>query len=166
MLLIAQVVCSVVLVRVLAKIDPLEMAAARRAYSTQIGRDLQKDSEAKTSSYFRHGLLRIIDGPLGADVRSIQDSLQRHKTMAGLGSWKWLLDEAIVGRSNADLNVSNTNAHSTIFSRPTSRKAWRLKDLVTSAQSSLPSAKRNLPFKTCRVLYALLTLRLPTFSTV
>ena len=56
------------LIRVLSKLDPLQMAAVRSTYTTHIGRDLYKDVKSETSGYFRDGLLAIIEGPLDHDA--------------------------------------------------------------------------------------------------
>lgn len=87
------------LIDILAKLDPLQMAAVRAAYTSHIGRDLYKDVKAETSSHLRQGLLCIIQGPLDSDVSSAHDAVQ------GLGTKEWLLDDVLVGRSNADLNA-------------------------------------------------------------
>lgn len=87
------------LIQVLAKLDPLQMAAVRQTYSQHIGRDLYKDVKSETSSYFRQGLLAVIDGPLMHDVKSVRDAVE------GAGTKEWLLNDVLLGRSNADLKA-------------------------------------------------------------
>lgn len=87
------------LIQVLSKLDPLQMAAVRSTYTNHHHRDLYKDVKSETSSYFRQGLLAIIDGPLLHDVQSLREAVQ------GLGTKEWLLNDVVLGRSNADLNA-------------------------------------------------------------
>ncbi|OJI98750.1 hypothetical protein ASPVEDRAFT_25603 [Aspergillus versicolor CBS 583.65] len=87
------------LVQVLSKLDPLQVASVRATYSSHIRRDLYADVKSETSSYFRQGLLAIIDGPLHHDAASARDAVQ------GAGTKEWLLNDILLGRSNADLNA-------------------------------------------------------------
>ncbi|GIJ98341.1 hypothetical protein Aspvir_000458 [Aspergillus viridinutans] len=87
------------LIQVLSKLDPLQMAAVRSTYTNHLHRDLYKDVKSETSSYFRQALLAIIDGPLLHDVQSAREAVQ------GLGTKEWLLNDVLLGRSNADLNA-------------------------------------------------------------
>lgn len=85
------------LIQVLSKLDPLQMAAVRSTYSSHIRRDLYSDVKSETSSYLRQGLLAIIDGPLAHDTTLAREAVQ------GIGTKEWLLDDVLLGRSNADL---------------------------------------------------------------
>lgn len=87
------------LIAVLAPLDPLQMAAVRATYSQHIGRDLYKDVKSETGGYFRDGLLAVIEGPLMHDVASVREAID------GAGTKEWLLNEILLGRSNADLNA-------------------------------------------------------------
>ncbi|RJE24946.1 annexin A7 [Aspergillus sclerotialis] len=87
------------LINVLSKLDPLQMAAVNQTYSTHIGRDLRKDIKSETSSYFRQGLLAVIDGPLMHDVNCAREAVE------GMGTKEWMLNDVLLGRSNADLNA-------------------------------------------------------------
>ncbi|EAU38136.1 conserved hypothetical protein [Aspergillus terreus NIH2624] len=87
------------LIQVLAPLDPLQMAAVRSTYANHINRDLYKDVKSETSGYFRQGLLAIIDGPLMHDVASVRDAVE------GVGTKEWLLNDVLLGRSNADLSA-------------------------------------------------------------
>ncbi|KAJ5595237.1 uncharacterized protein N7459_001445 [Penicillium hispanicum] len=85
------------LIQVLARLDPLQMAAVRATYAQHIGRDLYKDVKSETGGYFRDGLLAVIDGPLQHDVACA------HEAIEGIGTKEWLLNDVLLGRSNADL---------------------------------------------------------------
>ncbi|GAB1213557.1 hypothetical protein ATERTT37_002707 [Aspergillus terreus] len=87
------------LIQVLAPLDPLQMAAVRSTYANHINRDLYKDVKSETSGYFRQGLLAVIDGPLMHDVASVRDAVE------GVGTKEWLLNDVLLGRSNADLSA-------------------------------------------------------------
>ncbi|CAI7592195.1 unnamed protein product [Penicillium crustosum] len=90
------------LIAVLSQLDPLQMAAVRDTYSKHLGRDLFKDVKSETGGYFRDGLLAVIDGPLMHDVESL------HSAIDGAGTKEWLLNEILLGRSNADMNAIRT----------------------------------------------------------
>lgn len=94
------------LIHILSKLDPLQIAAVRSAYSSHLGRDLYKDVKSETSGYLRQGLLAIIDGPLMHDVNSTREAVK------GMGTKEWLLNDVLLGRSNADLNaIKSTYTH-------------------------------------------------------
>lgn len=90
------------LIAVLAPLDPLQMAAVRDTYSKHLGRDLYKDVKSETSGEFRDGLLAVIDGPLVHDVDCA------HSAIDGAGTKEWLLNDVLLGRSNADINAIRT----------------------------------------------------------
>lgn len=90
------------LIAVLARLDPLQMAAVRDTYSKHLGRDLFKDVNSEAGGYFRDGLLAVIDGPLMHDVENL------HSAIDGAGTKEWLLNEILLGRSNADMNAIRT----------------------------------------------------------
>ncbi|KAL1964437.1 hypothetical protein VTN77DRAFT_6995 [Rasamsonia byssochlamydoides] len=102
------------LIRVLSRLDPLQVAAVREAYSRHIGRDLYKDVKSETSGYFQQGLLAIIEGPLMYDAELVRDAVK------GLGTKEWLLNDVLLGRSNADLNAIK-NAYQHKFQRSLQR---------------------------------------------
>lgn len=87
------------LIQILTKPDPLQIASIRSTYAAHIGRDLHKDVRSETSGYFRQGLLGIIDGPLVHDVVLLRDAVQ------GVGTKEWVLNDVLLGRSNADLQA-------------------------------------------------------------
>ncbi|PWY89458.1 Annexin [Aspergillus sclerotioniger CBS 115572] len=90
------------LIQILARLNPLEMAAVRSTYTQHIRRDLYKDVKSETSGYFRRGLLAIIDGPLQYDVACVREAVE------GIGTKEWLLNDILLSRSNADLNAIKT----------------------------------------------------------
>ncbi|KAL4961771.1 annexin [Aspergillus stella-maris] len=87
------------LIGVLAKLNPGHIAAVRATYKSHIKRDLYSDVKSETSGYFRQGLLAIIDGPLLHDTALAREAVQ------GIGTKEWLLDDVLLGRSNADLKA-------------------------------------------------------------
>lgn len=87
------------LIQVLARLDPLQMAAVRSTYSSHIGRDLYKDIKSETGGYLEQGLLAIVDGPLALDVTLVREAVK------GAGTKEWILNDVLLGRSNADLNA-------------------------------------------------------------
>ena len=64
------------LIAVLARLDPLQMAAVRDTYSKHLGRDLYKDVKSETGGYFGDGLAAVIEGPLMHDVESVQLAIE------------------------------------------------------------------------------------------
>jgi annexin A7/11 len=88
-----------VLIRVLAKPDPLQMALLRHCYRHRLGRDLEKDIESETSGYFEEGILALVRGPLMTDVHNL------HKAMKGIGTKESVLNDVLLDRSNADMNA-------------------------------------------------------------
>ncbi|KAL5341163.1 hypothetical protein BJX70DRAFT_359760 [Aspergillus crustosus] len=95
------------LIQVLSKLDPLQIAAVRATYSSHIKRDLHSDVKSETSSYLRQGLLAIIDGPLMHDTALAREAVQ------GIGTKEWLLNDVLLGRSNADLEAIKNSYHRT-----------------------------------------------------
>jgi annexin A7/11 len=96
-----------VLIRVLSKPDPLQMALLRNTYSQRIGRNLEKDIHSETSSYFREGLLQLVRGPLLADVHNV------HNAIKGAGTREAALNDVLLGRSNADMRAIKQAYHET-----------------------------------------------------
>jgi annexin A7/11 len=102
------------LVAVLAPLDPLQVAAVRDTYSKKHGRDLVKDVKSETGGYFENGLVSVIDGPLIHDVECV------HSAIDGAGTKEWLLNDVLLGRSNADMNAIKT-AYEIRYKRSLSR---------------------------------------------
>ncbi|KAJ5583000.1 hypothetical protein N7535_001620 [Penicillium sp. DV-2018c] len=102
------------LIAVLAPLDPLQVAAVRDTYSKHLGRDLYKDVKSEAGGYLRDGLLAVIDGPLMHDVECV------HRAIDGAGTKEWLLNDILLGRSNADMNAIRT-AYEMRYKRSLSR---------------------------------------------
>lgn len=102
------------LIAVLAPLDPLQVAAVRDTFSKNLGRDLVKDVKSETSGYFEQGLISVINGPLLHDVESVNSAID------GAGTKEWLLNDILLGRSNADLNAIRT-AYEIRYGRSLSR---------------------------------------------
>lgn len=90
------------LISVLAPLDPLQMAAVRATYTSHIGRDLYKDVKSETGGYLEQALLAMIEGPLMHDV------ICAHEAIDGIGTKEWMLNDILLGRSNADMNAIKT----------------------------------------------------------
>lgn len=88
-----------VLIRVLSKPDPLQMALLKNTYNQRHRRDLEKDIVSETSKYFQQTLVSLVRGPLMSDVHNIHDSIK------GLGTKESVLNDVLLGRSNADMRA-------------------------------------------------------------
>jgi annexin A7/11 len=87
------------LIRILATKDPLQIATINQAYSRLHRRDLLKDIKSETRGDLEAGLVALVRGPLQNDVHQLRDA------MAGLGTKEHVLNDILLGRSNADLNA-------------------------------------------------------------
>lgn len=87
------------LIRCLADKDPLQIAAIVQAYHTRHKRHLITDVESEVSGHLEEGLKAIISGPLKHDV------IQLHKATDGPGTKERVLNDVLLGRSNADLRA-------------------------------------------------------------
>jgi annexin A7/11 len=87
------------LIQILSKADPLYMALIRDTYSKRLGRNLERDVESEVSGNVEKGLLALIRGPLMQDVYALNAAVQ------GMGTNESLLNDVLIGRSNADMNA-------------------------------------------------------------
>lgn len=87
------------LTAILSKPDPLQMALLRNTYNQRHRRDLEKDIKSETSRYFRDGLISLVRGPLMADVQNV------HNAIKGIGTKESMLNDVLVGRTNADMHA-------------------------------------------------------------
>jgi annexin A7/11 len=87
------------LIRELAKLDPLQITGLRQVYKSRVKGDLEKDVHHKTSGDYRDALLAIVQGPLLHDVHCIQRAIK------GAGTNERMLNDALIGRSNADMRA-------------------------------------------------------------
>ena len=85
------------LIRNLAHVSPLELPVLKDTYHQRHHRSLEADINSETSSYFNLALASILRGPLGHDVWCI------NKALKGAGTKESLLDDVLIGRSNADM---------------------------------------------------------------
>jgi annexin A7/11 len=96
-----------VLIRILSKPDPLQMALLRTTYNRRHNRDLIKDIKSETSRYFEDGLVALVQGPLMHDVHSVHDAIK------GLGTKESVLNDVLLGRTNADMRAIKQAYHQT-----------------------------------------------------
>ncbi len=87
------------LIRILARPDPIRIAQIRAAFETRHKRNLENDITSEVSGYFREALLAIVRGPLAQDVINL------HKAIDGAGTNEAILNDVLLGRSNADMNA-------------------------------------------------------------
>ncbi|KAI0879385.1 hypothetical protein GGS24DRAFT_439227 [Hypoxylon argillaceum] len=102
------------LIRVLANKDPLQIEAIKAAYFRLFSRSLEKDVKSETSKYLELGLVSIISGPLLHDVNLL------HTAMDGPGTKEKVLNDVLLGRSNADMKAIKGMYQHT-FNRPLER---------------------------------------------
>ncbi|OCT53628.1 Annexin A11 [Cladophialophora carrionii] len=129
------------LIRILSKPDPLQMALLRNTYNQRHRRDLEKDIKSETSKYFRDTLVALVQGPLMHDVHSV------HEAIKGLGTKESVLNDVLLGRSNADLRAIKAAYQQTFrhtleadVKGDLSLKTERLFDMVMSATRNEESA--------------------------
>lgn len=87
------------LIRNLAHVSPLELPVLKDTYHQRHHRSLESDIKSETSSYFQLALTSVLLGPLQHDVWSI------HNALKGAGTKESLLDDVLIGRSNADMHA-------------------------------------------------------------
>jgi annexin A7/11 len=87
------------LIRILAPAGPLEIPVIKDTYQQRHRRSLESDVKSETGGYFELGLMSILMGPLQHDVWSV------HEAVSGAGTKESLLDDVLIGRSNADMNA-------------------------------------------------------------
>ncbi|KAM0271920.1 hypothetical protein ACHAQH_008900 [Verticillium albo-atrum] len=88
------------LIRCLATKDPLQIDAIKTSFSRQFkNRNLEADIKSETSGWFEKGLVAIVRGPLLTDAFDIRSAVD------GLGTKEVVLNDVLLGRSNADLKA-------------------------------------------------------------
>lgn len=87
------------LIAILCNKDPLQIDAIRHAFDRELRRDLIRDLKSETSGNFEKALLQLARGPLLADVHNLFDSME------GPGTKERVLNDVLLGRSNADLRA-------------------------------------------------------------
>ncbi|KAL2019297.1 hypothetical protein VTK56DRAFT_9764 [Thermocarpiscus australiensis] len=99
------------LIRVLATKDPLQIATIRDAYLRLHRRDLVTDIKSETSGWLEAGLVALARGPLLNDVYLL------HEAISGLGTKEKVLNDVLLGRSNADINAIKSEYQRTFHRR-------------------------------------------------
>ena len=129
------------LIRVLAKLSPLEVPVIKETFRQRHGRDLENDVRKEVSGYFELCLLSILRGPLQQDVWCLD------KALKGAGTNEDLLSEILLGRSNADIQAIKQAYHHTYHRSlehdvrdDLSAKTERLFSMVLSATRQEESA--------------------------
>ncbi|KAH8592401.1 hypothetical protein B0O99DRAFT_236683 [Bisporella sp. PMI_857] len=87
------------LIKILADKDPLQVEVIRAAYTRLHRRQLLGDVQSEVSGWFEKGLCAIIRGPLEQDCHNL------YEAMDGPGTKEKVLNDVLLGRSNADLNA-------------------------------------------------------------
>lgn len=97
-----------VLTQVLAQVpDGPHMNKLRHTFDEKFRRSLLKDIQSETSGYYEEGLLALARGPLDQDVYCVDRAIR------GMGTKETLLNDVVLGRSNADLNAIKTQYRQT-----------------------------------------------------
>jgi annexin A7/11 len=99
------------LIRTLANKDPLQAVLIRESYQRLHHRNLEEDIKKETSGYFETGLVALTRGPLLNDVHLL------HGAMSGPGTKETVLNDVLLGRSNADINAIKNTYHQTYHRR-------------------------------------------------
>lgn len=87
------------LIKILAKLDPVQVNAVSQDFNQMYQRNLKGDLKSETSGYFEKGLVAITSGPLFNDAEALHDA------MKGMGTKETVLDDVLMGRTNADINA-------------------------------------------------------------
>lgn len=90
---------NAVLINILSKPDPLQIELLKDTFTKRIGRNLEKNVASETSGHYRQGLLALLQGPLMQDVTNVNAAVK------GLGTKEAVLNDVILGRSNADMSA-------------------------------------------------------------
>lgn len=87
-------------IRVLAKADPRQMALIRQTYAQRNnGSSLASKVESSFRSHYGDALVQLVRGPLLSDVHNI------NRAIKGLGTKEDMLNDVLIGRSNADMRA-------------------------------------------------------------
>lgn len=87
------------LIKILTDKDALQINAIRQAYTSRHNRQLIADVKSEVSGWFEEGLCAIIRGPLQQDAHLLFDA------MDGVGTKEVVLNDVLLGRSNADIRA-------------------------------------------------------------
>ena len=87
------------LIGVLAHMPALEIPVIKQTFHQRHHRSLEADVESEVSGHFELCLLSILRGPLQQDVYCL------HHAIKGAGTNEDLLNDVLIGRSNADMRA-------------------------------------------------------------
>ncbi|MCJ1308367.1 hypothetical protein MMC25_002020 [Agyrium rufum] len=87
------------LIRVLSHFPATGIAPLKATYQQRHNRSVEKDVASETSSYFKLALTSILRGPLEQDVWLLNNAIK------GLGTKESMLNDVLLSRSNADMNI-------------------------------------------------------------
>jgi len=87
------------LIRILSNKDPLQMEVIRQTFDRTHKRNLIEDLRKETSGYFEKGLVQLARGPLHTDCHLLFEA------MDGPGTKEVVLNDILLGRSNADIKA-------------------------------------------------------------
>jgi len=99
------------LISILSNKDPLQIDTLRAAYERAHRRNLVSDIQSETSSWFEKALVQLARGPLLSDVHNL------HEAMSGPGTKELVLNDILLGRSNADLQAIKSAYHHTFHDK-------------------------------------------------
>jgi len=99
------------IIRILAKADPRHMALIRQTYAQRNGgSSLESKIESSFRSHYGDVLLQLVRGPLLSDIHNI------NRAIKGLGTKEDMLNDVLIGRSNADMRAIK-DAYQSVFKR-------------------------------------------------
>ncbi|EFW17566.1 hypothetical protein D8B26_000267 [Coccidioides posadasii str. Silveira] len=87
------------LIDILSRADPLYMALINDTYTKKIKRNLEQDIAKECSGKLEKVLLALVRGPLMQDVYAVNEAIK------GMGTNESLLDNVLLGRTNADIKA-------------------------------------------------------------
>lgn len=87
------------LIRTLSNKDPLQIDMIRTTFDRAFKRNLIRDLKDETSGWFENGLVQLAYGPMLADVHNL------YNAMSGPGTKEVVLNDILLGRSNADMKA-------------------------------------------------------------
>lgn len=88
------------IIRILSKADPRYMALLRQTYAQRNnGASLESKVDSTFRSHYGDTLLQLVRGPLLSDVHNV------NRAIKGLGTKEDMLNDVLIGRSNADMRA-------------------------------------------------------------
>ena len=136
------------LIQILTPIPAVEIPALKGQYHQRHHRHLEHDVESEISGNFETAMLQILRGPLQNDVHNL------HHALDGAGTNEQLLNDVLIGRSNADIKAIKS-AYQTTYHRSleadvqgdTSMKTERMFMMILAAtrqEDSAPVLPQNV----------------------